>query len=300
MCTSKEAFSLLDSSRHEQVPQHGSRGISTQALDILRRTWRHKTLPPCIKAFVWRLIRRALATGERAGYRSTKIDKHCSVCSIMENDSHLFFHCSFARAVWFTGSPSLLTSSLPQEQDGVQEALSRIIDNNTTENEFHKIMTTLWYIWKARNDAHFKNAKWSVLQVHDAVAADMKITGMDEMSEENQQQHLTSESQTPYSISAGTLRIHGEPTNSTCSTQGQVPLTATHQHCNTHQHDARTNNGHCNTHKHDAIDSNMMPPHNNIQIFILQVKLKQGQTIPEMSIALMQRSIFQDLPITKF
>lgn len=36
-------------------------------------------------------------------------------------------------------------------------------------------MTTLWYIWKARNDAHFKNKKWSILQVHFAVAADMRL-----------------------------------------------------------------------------------------------------------------------------
>lgn len=32
-------------------------------------------------------------------------------------------------------------------------------------------MTTLWYIWRARNDLRFKNRKWSVLQVQFAVDA---------------------------------------------------------------------------------------------------------------------------------
>jgi hypothetical protein len=113
ICTSKEAFLTLDSNVLAQVPQQGTRSISDSALQILTRAWKHKALAPCIKAFVWRLVRRALATGERAGNRSTKIDKHCSVCNMIENDSHLFFHCSFARAVWFSASPPLLTSNLP-------------------------------------------------------------------------------------------------------------------------------------------------------------------------------------------
>jgi hypothetical protein len=188
ICSSKEAFTLFNTSMQEQVPQQGARGISTQALHILKRAWKHKTLPPCIKAFAWRLIRRALATGERAGNLSTKIDKHCSVCGMIEKDSHLFFfHCSFSRAVWFSASPPLLTSTLPQDQDGIQDTLSKIIDTNTSENEFQKIMTTLWNIWKARNDARFKNTKWSVLQVHYAVAADMRITALEGSSEDTQE-----------------------------------------------------------------------------------------------------------------
>ena len=108
---------------------------------------------------------------------------------MIENDSHLFFHCNFARAIWFSASPPLLTSMLPQEQDGVQDTLSIIINPNTTDKEFQRILTTLWYIWKARNDIRFQNRKWSVLLVHYAVAADIKLTSSEDDAEVNELQH---------------------------------------------------------------------------------------------------------------
>ena len=33
------------------------------------------------------------------------------------------------------------------------------------------ILTTMWYIWKARNERRFHNKSWTVWQVHHAVAA---------------------------------------------------------------------------------------------------------------------------------
>ncbi|XP_066388478.1 uncharacterized protein [Miscanthus floridulus] len=48
------------------LPQQGSRRIQPQANHILQRAWKSKELPPIIKAFTWRLIRRSLATAERA------------------------------------------------------------------------------------------------------------------------------------------------------------------------------------------------------------------------------------------
>lgn len=135
-----------------------------------------KNIPPNIKTFTWRLIRRALATGERAGKHSNKISKNCTTCGLLENDSHLFFHCTFPRAVWFSANPSLYTSALPHEQDGVQEILSQLLHDRITDEQMLTFLTTLWYIWRARNDHRFNNKKWTVFQVHNAVKADIAAT----------------------------------------------------------------------------------------------------------------------------
>ncbi|XP_066311255.1 uncharacterized protein [Miscanthus floridulus] len=130
------------------------------------------------EAFAWRLIRRAIATGVRAGSLSTKISKYCETCKVLENDSHLFFHCSFARAVWFSSKTLLRTSLLPFEQDGVQETLSIIINRDTSDVDLQRTILTLWYIWRARNDVRFKRKKWSVLQVHHAIEADIEVASV--------------------------------------------------------------------------------------------------------------------------
>jgi hypothetical protein len=120
-CTTKNIYRTLMSQVQVQLPTTttGSRSILPQANQILQRTWKLKTLPPLIKTFAWRLIRRALATGSRASRFSQHIDEHCTYCGILETDAHLFFHCDFARAVWFSATPPLRTDNLPIEDDGV-------------------------------------------------------------------------------------------------------------------------------------------------------------------------------------
>lgn len=71
-CSTKEAFLFLNNDMQVEILQQGARGISPQALNILTRVWKHKLIPPCTKTFTWRLIRRALATGQREGNLSSK------------------------------------------------------------------------------------------------------------------------------------------------------------------------------------------------------------------------------------
>lgn len=58
----------------------------------------------------------------------------------------------------------------------MQEILSIIIDHHTPDEQVQRIITTLWYLWKARNDKRFNNKSWTVFQVHSAVSADMATT----------------------------------------------------------------------------------------------------------------------------
>ena len=112
-CTTKSVYRHLSRQHLVQLPQQGSRSINHQANNILQRAWKSKELPPLIKAFTWRLIRRALATAERASRYSIHIDKHCAACGAVEDDAHLFFHCHLPRAVWFSTDPPLRTNNLP-------------------------------------------------------------------------------------------------------------------------------------------------------------------------------------------
>jgi len=48
-CSAKEAFMLLSSQVQVQIPVQGSRSVSTQSMEILRRVWAHKLLSPNMK-----------------------------------------------------------------------------------------------------------------------------------------------------------------------------------------------------------------------------------------------------------
>jgi hypothetical protein len=121
--------------------------------------------------FAWRLIKRALASGQRAARYSTHIDEHCTVCGLLETDAHTLFHCQLPRAVWFSSNPPIRTDQLTQELDGVQLILETILPASISNDLLHTIIATMWYLWKARNDNRFNRNTWTPWQVHHAVQA---------------------------------------------------------------------------------------------------------------------------------
>lgn len=148
VCTTKEIYKYLYNQNIIQLPDAGSRSISPQAKSILHKVWKAPKMPPLIETFAWRLIRRALATGDRAA-RYTKninINQNCNSCGQIENDAHLFFHCHLPKAVWFSSSPALITDNLPIEDDGVQEILTSFIDDSTPDDLLSKFFITLWFL----------------------------------------------------------------------------------------------------------------------------------------------------------
>lgn len=74
-CTTKKPYKLLAIQRHQSIPLTGSRALPQEILKLLQVIWKTKTLQP--KMFAWRLLRQALATGERAGKYSLRIDQNC-------------------------------------------------------------------------------------------------------------------------------------------------------------------------------------------------------------------------------
>ena len=148
--------------------------FSPFTLELLAKIWKHKFLPPRIKAFAWRLIRHALSTRNRAARFSSKIDNTCKFCGSLETDFHLFFQCNFSRAVWFYAHPSLRIDMLPYEDDRVQGTLQLLLQNNFSHDLLQKMLTRLWYLWKARNDFRFNNKQWSIQKIWHEINADIQ------------------------------------------------------------------------------------------------------------------------------
>jgi hypothetical protein len=73
-CTTAEAYSYLAHLQQHTLPPQGARSISPQVNQILLKVWKAKSIPPFLKTFAWRLIRKALATADRAGRFSSNID----------------------------------------------------------------------------------------------------------------------------------------------------------------------------------------------------------------------------------
>lgn len=127
----------------------GSRNISPQANSILQKVWKAKSIPPFLKTFAWRLIRRALTTDERARRYSTHVDQHCTHCGAIEKDVHLFFLCDLPMQVWTSSTLPLPIHLIDPHDDGVQLALIILISDCPSEASISQFLFTEWFIWKA-------------------------------------------------------------------------------------------------------------------------------------------------------
>jgi hypothetical protein len=78
-------------------------------------------MQPRVKTFAWWLLMLDLDIASRIHRIIPSIVGTCSRYRLIENDAHLFFECSFARAVWFTSSSvGLRAHALPSPGRGVQ------------------------------------------------------------------------------------------------------------------------------------------------------------------------------------
>jgi ribonuclease HI len=128
-------------------------------------------MPPLLKTFAWRLFRNAIPTADRVSRFATHIDKHCTTCGVIENDSHLFFLCHLSHRVWDHSTVTPFIHLIDPTQYGIQYILPNLLPSNATHQTLTQILLLLWYIWKARNDQHFQRKVWTFMQVHYAAQA---------------------------------------------------------------------------------------------------------------------------------
>jgi hypothetical protein len=244
LCTTKSVYQFLTNQQVHQLPSIGARSISAEANSILQKVWKSKSIPPLLQTFAWRLIRRALATAERAGRYSIHITQNCSYCGAIETDQHLFFKSQLPTEVWSTANPQLLTNNVPDELDGIQMTSPALITSNPEDHILFRTLFILWYIWKARNDSRFQRKTWTAAQVHLAANAHMnthlQAIGLQEpthqVSQAILQPTMVGQSLSPMADQGMNLSSAGpnqEPTEQT--SQSHQQLQANEQQTDTHQ-----------------------------------------------------------------
>lgn len=178
-CTTKSAYKTF---LQEQLAASSTTGrsISVQEKDILIQVWKNKSLVPRVKSFAWRLIRRAISSGLRASRFSIHIKKECCRCGMLESDSHIFFHCSFARAFWFKWG---IRTDAFDHNAYPSTIIQSLLSSSHLDCSLDKIFTLLWNIWKARNDLFFNKKLWTPMHVHFATKS-LLSAGIGESMEE--------------------------------------------------------------------------------------------------------------------
>lgn len=141
--SSKSAYRLCLQVMQEQgEPQ--PRTISTDEKLILKQIWKAKDIAPRIQTFAWRLIRRALPTGKRMGKYSKHISKLCARCGVQEDELHILFNCTFARAAWFARPWFIRTDQLLENSNSISIILLNLVNSNHPHATLSNIFTFMW------------------------------------------------------------------------------------------------------------------------------------------------------------
>jgi hypothetical protein len=189
-CNSKSAYkTCLQVLIEGGMP--GPAPVDSQVKQILKQVWKNKSMIPRVKTFMWRILRRAIPSGDRASRYTNHIEKHCSRCGLPETDFHLFFLCPFAKASWFMPPWYLRSETFVLNANSFASVLLSLLLSGHPEANLESIATFLWCLWKSRNDHLFGRKKSAPEQVSihaKALLQDLEVVSL--MSENNVSQQI--------------------------------------------------------------------------------------------------------------
>ena len=192
ICSPKSAYKLCLQEIHNN-PITAPMQVSSEVKNLLTIIWHDKNLLPKVQTFAWRLLRRALPTGMRAGHFSVHISQICSRCGMQEDDLHLFFLCDFARAAWFSKPWFIRSHAIVQGLNSVHLVIARLLSFNHPHASLKNILNFLWCMWKTRNDFLFERKKHQPYQVHILAAALDHYLQNDSLLHSNNPKNLNSQ-----------------------------------------------------------------------------------------------------------
>lgn len=109
-------------------------------------------LLPKLKFFLWKVLHKAISTGDNLQKSGVLTNKLCPRCGNVETQDHLFFHCHFAQELWNLGpwitpfSPSLDATIANTLQASYHS--KALPPYGIIGNAFPWIC---WYLWTSRN-----------------------------------------------------------------------------------------------------------------------------------------------------
>lgn len=119
--------------------------------------WWRLPLPPKIRAFMWLVHRNKILTKLKLHNRGWAGDITCQICTHPEDADHLFFHCYFAKHVWFhLGKCQDIMSQWSSFSDVVQFAYS--LPKPARIAFLIVVSAAIWCIWRHRNDLYFNDS----------------------------------------------------------------------------------------------------------------------------------------------
>lgn len=113
-----------------------------------------------VKVFIWKCLRDILSVCSNLNTRMQNISPLCPLCGAEEETiGHLFCFCNITRAVWNNNTlppPTLSFSSAIAFKDWLLDQIICYKD----EKLFLPFISTLWSIWKNRNQLVFSNIQF--------------------------------------------------------------------------------------------------------------------------------------------
>ncbi|MCI19506.1 hypothetical protein A2U01_0040662, partial [Trifolium medium] len=152
----KSTYSLLFKDLNEVVDGMGSE------FKVFQQIWRSPA-PSKIIVFSWQLLHNRLPTRDnltRCGVLRADDSRGCVVCTgSMETSTHLFLHCDFAASIWAEMFRWLgVVVVMPPNLSILFEYLSGLARSKKARKGYRLVWhTTLWIIWRARNEVIFNN-----------------------------------------------------------------------------------------------------------------------------------------------
>jgi hypothetical protein len=202
-CNTKTAYRAC----LQNLQEHGEptpRQVNPATIQLLNKIWENKQVTPRVQTFGWRLLRKALATGARAGKYSKHISKLCSRCGMEETEIHLFFTCNFIRAAWFTEPWYIRTDALITNTTSLTQVILNLLNMNHPHATLSNILTFKWCTWKSRNDNLFNRKQSHPNQIHHMAEAIKHSLEMVDVSQAPTNQINTCRT------SLSSMQVHGQ------------------------------------------------------------------------------------------